>query len=172
MKLPHHTREKLMRPTALLLSASLTLPIFAGCGGQAPQQTSAPPPPPAMRSRQPMQTGARQGMSGKQKVMLLAGAAALYYIYKKRQNAQQAAGPNGKYFLSKNGRVYYRDLKTGKFQFVSPPRQAIEVPMEEAKQYNELSRYQGYNNQPSGTGFGGYGSAGAPSYNDAMPAQY
>jgi hypothetical protein len=94
----------------------------------------------------------------------------LYYIYKKRQNAQQAAGPNGKYFLSEStGRVYYRDLKSGKFQWVSPPRQAIQVPADEAQQY---SQYQGYNNQSNGQTFGGYGANDLNRYRDAVPAQH
>jgi hypothetical protein len=84
----------------------------------------------------------RQGMTGKQKVMLLAGAAAVYYLYKKHQN-RQGHGPDGKYFLSKNGRVYYRDMKTGQFHWVDPPRQPISVPAEEYERYTG-QRASGY----------------------------
>ena len=61
------------------------------------------------------------------------GAAAVYYLYKKHQNAQ-GQGANGRYYLSKNGRVYYRDLKTGAYQWVTPPRQPIQVTPEEYAQ--------------------------------------
>jgi hypothetical protein len=87
---------------------------------------------------QPRQTG----MSNKQKMVMLAGAAALYYMYKKNQNSQQ--GPQ--YYLSKNGRVYYRDAQ-GRAHWVTPPREGIYVPAQEAYQYRE---FQGYNNNPHG----------------------
>src|SRR5690349_11431533 len=80
-----------------------------GCGSRSIQAQSPAPTGPA---QQPPQ---RRGLTTKQKVLLLAGAAAVYYLYKKHQNAK-GQGPNGKYFLSKNGRVYYRDLKTGAYQ--------------------------------------------------------
>ena len=165
------TRSRMARPTALLVSASLVVPpLLAGCGG-ASQQTSSAPPPPGMEntSQNPNVSQPRQGMSTGKKVALLAGAAALYYIYNKRKaKAETARGPEGKYFLSKNGRVYYRNLKTGEFQWVSPPRQPIQVPLEEAQQYQN---YAGYNNRDAGKSFGGYG-AGQPNYNDAEPAQW
>lgn len=157
-------RNRALRPTVLLLSASMVLPpLLAGCGG-APEQSSAAPPP-GMNGNQPV-AQRKQGMSTKQKVALLAGAAALYYIYKKRQAAPAKAGPEGKYFQSKNGRIYYRNLKTGDFQWVSPPAQPIEVPAAEAAQYRN---YAGYNNQKSGQGFGGYGP-GQPNYGGGEPA--
>jgi hypothetical protein len=65
--------------------------------------------------------------------MLLAGAAAIYYLYKKHQNAQ-GEGANGKYYLSKNGRVYWRDLKTGQYHWVTAPQQPIQVPASEYQQ--------------------------------------
>ena len=76
----------------------------------------------------------RQGMSTKQKVLLVAGAAAVYYLYQKHKN-KQGQGPQGRYYRSKNGRVYYRDLKTGQYQWVDPPRQPIQVPAEEYQRY-------------------------------------
>jgi len=76
----------------------------------------------------------RPGLSTKQTVLLLAGAAAVYYLYKKHQKAQ-GDGPNGRYFLSKNGRVYYRDMKTGAFHWVDPPKEPIAVPAQEYQQY-------------------------------------
>jgi len=172
----NHTRfgrSHWTRPVALLLVGSLTVPTLVGCGGQPAAQQSAPPmagPPPGFNNSN-SRPQANAGMSNRKKVVLLAGAAALYYIYNKRQKAAQAAGPNGKYFLSKNGRVYYRDLKTGQFQYVSPPRQAIRVPEEELAGMRGLQNYSGYDNNMNGQGFGGY-RTGNESYNDAVPAQY
>jgi len=84
----------------------------------------------------------RQGMSTGKKVLLLAGAAALFYLYNKHKN-RQSEGPDGRYYRSKNGRVYYRDLKTGKYQWVDPPQQPIEVPAEEYERYTG-QRADGY----------------------------
>jgi hypothetical protein len=120
----------------------------AGCGGR---QIDAESPYGGQGGpmRQPVNQQPRQGMSTKQKMLLLAGAAAVYYMYKKHQN-KQGEGPNGKYYLSKNGRVYYRDLKTGQYQWVDPPRQPISVPAEEYERY--VGRGAG--------GYGGYGGSG------------
>jgi len=114
--------------------AGLTFFSIAGCGGTRAYMESNPPdrqtvPPPV---RQPMQP--RQGLSTKQKVMLVAGAAALYYLYQKHKNAQ-GEGPQGRYYRSKNGRVYYRDLKTGQYQWVDAPQQPIQVPASEYQRY-------------------------------------
>ena len=160
------SRSKALRPTALLLSASLVIPpLLAGCGGGG-QQSSEAVPPPGMNRNQPVAKPKQQGLSTKQKVAILAGAAALYYIYKKRQSAPAQAGPQGKYFQSKNGRIYYRNLKTGEFQWVTPPAQPIQIPAAEAEQYRN---YAGYNNQKTGQGFGGYGP-GQPNYEGGEPA--
>lgn len=170
------TRGKIARPATLLLSASLVVPpLLAGCGSASQQTTTAPPPPGMGNSRMENPRNApvaqpKQGMSTGKKVALLAGAAALYYIYNKRKNkAESAKGPDGKYFISEStGRVYYRNLKDGSFQWVSPPKQPIRVPIEEARNYQG---YAGYNNQNSGRGFGGYGP-GTKNYNDAEPAMW
>jgi len=105
----------------------MLLPL-AGCGVRTVGAQSGP------GTAQPARQPARQGLSTKQKVVLLAGAAALYYLYRKHQNAQ-GQGPEGRYFLSKNGRVYYRDMKTGAFHWVDPPTQPIAVPAQEYQQY-------------------------------------
>lgn len=166
----HHA---FIRPTALVLTTALTLPpLLAGCGSGGGQQDAggAPPPPPGMgtsaqTSAQPMR---KQGMTTKQKVVLLAGAAALYYLYKRHQNAKAAQGPNGKYFRSEStGRIYYRDLKTGKFQWVTPPNQPIQVPADQAQEYSGYAGYNGNMNQ--GQSYGGYGP-GAKNYTDGVPA--
>jgi len=114
--------------------AGLSFFSIAGCGGNRAYMESNPPsrqtvPPPIQQPGQP-----RHGLSTKQKVMLVAGAAALYYLYQKHKNAQ-GEGPQGRYYRSKNGRVYYRDLKTGQYQWVDPPQQPIQVPAAEYQQY-------------------------------------
>lgn len=168
------------RPSHLVtlgLSAALLTPtLLAGCGGQSAQTTTSlpqAPPPSSMSGGRMSQTGTRQGMTTKQKVVLVAGAALLYYLYKKHQNAQAATGANGKYYISEStGRVYYRILSgadKGKFQWVSPPAQAMQVPQAAAQQYG-LQGYQGYNNGASGQPFGGYGATSQGSYTDTVPA--
>jgi hypothetical protein len=150
------SNEGMRRPIALLVAASLAAPTLAGCGGGG---TSAPPPPAdATLGQAPMRPSAQQqrpGMSTKQKVVLLAGAAALYYMYKKRQNAQ---GQPMQYYRSEtNGRIYYRDPRTKQAIYVTPPQQGIQVPADEAQEY---SGYSGYSGNRSGRAFGGYGPQG------------
>jgi hypothetical protein len=90
-------------------------------------------------------------MSTTKKIAILAGAAALYYLYKRSQNKK--ANAERQYYLSKNGRVYYRD-ENKRAHWVTEAPAPIEVPMEELQSYPELSRYRGYNNQSSGMDFG------------------
>jgi hypothetical protein len=106
-------------------------------------------------------------MSTGQKVAVLAGAAALYYLYNKHKNAQ-GEGKTGRYYRSKNGRIYYRDSQ-GRPIWVTPPSGGIQVPAEEAEQYR---RFQGYNNQPTGEAFGGYGGGSAAPGGPPGPAGY
>jgi hypothetical protein len=116
-----------LRPIAGVLAVLLLFPL-AGCQPTANSQ-SVPGPAP---TRQPGRT--QQGMSTRNKVLLLAGAAALYYLYNKHKN-RQGQGAEGRYYLSKNGRVYYRDLKTGAYRWVDPPQQPIRVPADEYERY-------------------------------------
>ena len=111
-------------PTA----GALALLLLVGCPPTVNSQ-SGPGSAPMRRSEQP-----RQGMSTRNKVLLLAGGAALYYLYNKHKN-RQGQGAQGRYYLSKNGRVYYRDLKTGAYRWVDPPRQPIRVPAQEYERY-------------------------------------
>ena len=140
------------RALAAVAASALALPMI-GCGSGTPSGVNQPPidaSRPMGYSSQAMPTQApRQGMSTGKKVMLLAGAAALYYMYKKNQEKKAAGQLNGQpqYYLSKNGRVYYRD-NTGRAVWVTPPAQGIQVPYDEAQQY---SQFQGYNNQSTGT---------------------
>jgi len=148
--------EKVRRPIALLVAASLTAPTLAGCGGGG---TTAPPPPADATMGQapmrPQMNQQRPGMSTKQKMVLLAGAAALYYMYKRKQNAQ---GQPVQYYRSEsNGRIYYRDPRTKQAIYVTPPQGGIRVPADQAQEY---SGYSGYQGNRSGREFGGYGPQG------------
>ena len=140
-------QRKFLRPTALLLSVLLGVPFFAGCASD--RRASQLPPVDDTRGgaqTYPAPTAqAKKGLSTGQKVAILAGAAALYYLYNKHKNNKEQ-GAQGKYYLSKNGRVYYRD-KQGQAHWVTPPQGGIRVPESEAQQYRD---FQGYNNRPTG----------------------
>jgi hypothetical protein len=148
-----------MRLTAIGLALSLVSPILAGCGRDTNAYDSSGPTEAVRgsRSEYPEPSQQRPGLSGGQKVAILAGAAALYYLYNKHKQ-KQGAGQQGQYYLSKNGRVYYRD-RNGNPVWVTPPSQGIEVPESEASQY---SRYRGYNGRNTGETFGGYGAGNEP----------
>ena len=116
------------RAVAGVLAGLMFAGVGAGCGGgqtvrgdsQAPYSTPQQP---------------TQGMSNRNKVLLLAGAAAVYYLWKKNQNKPESAtGPTGRYYRSRNGRVYYRDAQ-GNAHWVSPPQQPIQVPADEYQRY-------------------------------------
>ena len=141
-------RRRRLRLMALLLTVLLTFPLFTGCGGS---RSTVPPPvddtrvgtvsnPPPVNQPQ-----VKKGLTNTQKVVLLAGAAALYYLYNQHKNSQEQ-GPNGQYYLSKNGRVYYRDAQH-RAHWVTPPPGGIQVPEAEARQYRD---FKGYNNNPTG----------------------
>ncbi len=85
-------------------------------------------------------------MSTKSKVVVLAGAAALYYLYKHHKTAAATQGEEGQYYLSKNGRVYYRDAEH-RAHWVTAPAAGIEVPANEAA---EFEQFQGYDNRSTG----------------------
>ncbi|HVF84409.1 MAG TPA: hypothetical protein VM821_00395 [Abditibacteriaceae bacterium] len=158
MKMKSSPRYGSARPIALFTASAILVPtLIAGCGGGA-QQSATPTaidrsnsaPPPAMGT-----TAARRpGMTGKQKMVALAGAAALFYLYKKYQSRPMASGVQ--YYQSKaNGRIYYRDKRNPQQAiYVTPPQQPVMVPQNEAAQYQG---YAGYNNQAQGQNFGGYG---------------
>lgn len=144
------------RATALVLSLSLVAPILAGCGGKG-DSGATPPPRDESGSGMGRNTNAsqqpKQGMSTGKKVALVAGAAALYYMYKRSQDKKDPE--NRQYYLSKNGRVYYRDPKNNnQAVYVTAPTQPIEVPIEDAQRY-QLDKYRGYENNKSGQDFGG-----------------
>jgi ribosomal protein L24E len=137
-----------VRLGAVLLTASLIAPPLLA--GERLSQNSAPllldDTPGAMTSTLPMtRTQGCQGLSTRQKVILLTGAAALYYMYKRHQ---AKAGQRVQYYRSKNGRVYYREPNNPRqVHWVTPPAQGFLVPVNEAAAYSGI---QGYNNSRSG----------------------
>lgn len=153
--------KRYLRPTALIIACSLAPPIFlSGCGGKS-SDAAIPPSVDDTRggamapSASPATAPPAQhtGLSTKQKVVLLVGAAALYYMYKKHKDAQNQ-NTNVQYFLSKNGRVYYRDQQHVA-HWVTPPTAGLQVPEEEAQDYKE---FQGYNKQSTGRDLVGIGN--------------
>jgi len=145
MKTINLTRRK-SRWMALLLTVLLIFPLVTACGSK---QASVPPPVDDTRAGQTVSANrspeVKKGMSNTQKVAILAGAAALYYLYNQHKNKQEQ-GAQGQYYLSKNGRVYYRDAEH-RAHWVTPPSEGIKVPESEAQKYRE---FQGYNNSPNG----------------------
>ncbi|MEH2070616.1 MAG: hypothetical protein V7K47_21055 [Nostoc sp.] len=156
-------RKVVSRLLAVLLSALLTVPLLSSCGGGS-KKASAPPPVDdtvgrTVSDRSTNQAQAKKGLGTGQKVAILAGAAALYYLYNQHKNASQE-GAQGKYYLSKNGRVYYRDAEH-RAHWVTPPSEGIRVPESEAQQYRQ---FQGYNKSSSGRDLTGITSSAAPTF--------
>ena len=155
-------RRRVLRPRGWLLSLLLTFPLLTACGGS---QTTTPPPPVddtrggVQTSPAPTQSPqAKKGLTTGQKVgITLVGAAALYYLYNQHKK-KQGEGAQGQYYLSKNGRVYYRDAEH-RAHYVTPPKEGIKVPEEEAQQYRD---FKGYNNQPTGRDLTGVGADAVP----------
>lgn len=158
MNLTHVKRKRISQPLGWLLSALLIVPSITSCGGGG-SRTAAPPPVNDSTGRTvsnvPVngQPQVKKGLSTGQKVAILGGAAALFYLYQKNKN-KQAEGAQGKYYLSKDGRVYYRDAEH-RPHYVSPPAGGIQVPEAEAQQYRD---YQGYNNNTTGRSLTGVGA--------------
>ncbi|MEH2054211.1 hypothetical protein [Nostoc sp.] len=153
-------RKIVSRLFAVMLSALLMVPLLSSCGGGS-RNASAPPPVDDTVGRtvsdRTNQTEAKKGLSTGQKVAILAGAAGLYYLYNQHKNASQE-GAQGKYYLSKNGRVYYRDAEH-RAHWVTPPSEGIRVPESEAQKYRE---FQGYNRSATGRDLTGITSSAAP----------
>ena len=155
-------RKVVSRLFAVLLSALLTVPLLSSCGGGS-RNASVPPPVDDSVGRTVSdrnnrnQPEAKKGFSTGQKVALLAGAAGLYYLYNQHKNASQE-GAQGKYYLSKNGRVYYRDAEH-RAHWVTAPSEGIRVPESEAQKYRQ---FQGYNGSTTGRDLSGISSSAAP----------
>lgn len=145
------------RAVALTALLSLLTPLFLIPATAARAQFGNPAP----QQRRP-------GFSTKQKVVALAGAALLYYLYRKYQARQQeqtrvsgnnAAANNAnanarpQLYRSKNGGIYYRDAQ-GKPVWLSAPSRQLSVPQSEVQRYApDYSRYQ---NQPAPAAPQGY----------------
>lgn len=158
-----YQERRRLSPMAWLLSALLMVPFFTAC---ASKQSNVPPPVDDTRAAggtqnypaAPAPQAKKKGLSTGQKALItLAGAAALYYIYNQHKNAK-GEGAQGQYYLSKNGRVYYRDAQH-QAHWVTPPPGGIQVPADQAEQYRD---FKGYNNSPSGRDLSGLGSAPVP----------
>ncbi|MEH2351452.1 MAG: hypothetical protein V7K55_26295 [Nostoc sp.] len=154
-------RKIVSRLFAVLLSALLMVPLLSSCGGGS-QKASVPPPVDdsvgrTVSDRNTNQPEAKKGLGTGQKVALLAGAAGLYYLYNQHKNASQE-GAQGKYYLSKNGRVYYRDAEH-RAHWVTAPSEGIRVPESEAQKYRQ---FQGYNRSATGRDLTGITSEAAP----------
>lgn len=158
MRQRYDTNRLRFKTTAFALVAALSFASI-GCGSvgsQASNSTSGATLPPIDDTRNgtmPATTRSnvtqpnQGGPSTKNKIVMLAGAAALYYLYRKHQqkNQAQASGTmEGQpvYYLSKNGRVYYRDA-SGQAHWVTPPRKGIPVQYEEAQRFRDLQGYDG-----------------------------
>ncbi len=166
----HSENRKFLRPTAVLLSLLLGVPFFTCITMQRSlaslppaEDTSAlaqaaPPTQPQQQRTQPQQE--RRGLTNPQKVgITLVGAAALYYLYQKFKD-RRGHGAEGQHYLSRNGRVYYRDAQ-GRPHWVTPPPGGIQVPEEEARQYRD---FQGYNGRNTGRDLRDLVNDGAPRY--------
>ncbi len=98
--------------------------------------SAAPRPAGASSATIPGAVQIAQGMSTRKKVLLLAGAAALYWLYKRHQNSK-GVGSQGQYYRSRNGRVYYRDARTHRPVWVTAPptSRPITVPADDYQRY-------------------------------------
>ncbi|MCC5629929.1 hypothetical protein [Nostoc sphaeroides] len=157
MNTVYKERKIVSRLFAVLLSALLTVPLLSSCGGGSKTATPPPVDDTVGRTVSDRQTEAKKGLGTGQKVAILAGAAALYYMYNQHKNAPKE-GAQGKYYLSKNGRVYYRDAEN-RAHWVTPPSEGIRVPESQAQQYRQ---FQGYNGNTSGRDLTGISSSAAP----------
>lgn len=143
------------RLMALTLVASLALPtlaVTAGCGkgndtatetnGGGNVVSNAPMTP----NSQPATPPAKPGLTGKQKVVLLAGAALLFYLYKRYQSqdaaAAQAGGANAHPQLYREdkgpnkGAIYYRKNDAAHtVVWLQAPAQGVQVPADQVQQY-------------------------------------
>jgi hypothetical protein len=74
----------------------------------------------------------------------LRGDAALYYLYREHLTSD-GAGPQGRYYLSKDGRVFYKDAQDREHT-VSAPSEGLRVPRKAADPYRDIRGYAGQQN--------------------------
>lgn len=120
--------QRPLRRAATLAAALMCMPLLAGCGGGRNNEPVANNPPAAPQEPH---------LSGKQKLVALAGAAALYYVYKTYtaqkqdapQNVRDAVPPGAQLYRSEStGGIYYRDPKTHEAHWLTIPNGKIQVP--------------------------------------------
>lgn len=142
---------------SLMLATTMVAPFAAGCGnnggGGMSQSGSNSQPPRYETVPAPTRQQPSQGMSTGKKVAILAGTAALIYLYNRHKNAQ-GAGAQGQYYRSKNGRIYYRDAQ-GNAVYVTPPAGGIQVPASEADRYNRAAQTGDWDLGGSDNSYGG-----------------
>ena len=168
------------RLIALVVAASLALPtlaVTAGCGPKASDQAATQSNGTAPMNSTPMSNApmnsAKPGLSGKQKVVLLAGAALLFYLYQrdKKLNAAAAAqnggaAPSGQQLYREEkgpnkGAIYYRKNDANHtVVWLSAPKQGVEVPADQVNQYlpdysSNPNAYQGQVNTSPQAGVNG-----------------
>jgi hypothetical protein len=132
---------RITRFVAVIVAVSVLGPVI-GCSSPNNNVNAGNPPP--IQQPRPQNNNPIANMSTGQKVAVLAGAAAIYYLYKKHQNAK-GNGAQGQYYRSKNGGVYYRDAQ-GRPVWVQAPSGGIQVPANEAPQYEQGARQYGFTN--------------------------
>ena len=99
-------------------------------------------------------TTPKKGMSTGKKVLLIGGAALLYYLYKKHQASiatKKAVGGQvatntqamPQLYRSKNGGIYYRDANHNPV-WLSAPKQGLQVSTQDLQRYApDYNRYRG-----------------------------
>lgn len=177
------------RYLAWALSALLLGPVLVsltGCGNKGadtstssatPFQTADTTAPASSMAPATAPTPQKKGMSkGEKTVIVLAGAALLYYLYKKHQAAQQAqAGTQGsgaqpQLYRSSNGGVYYRDPQNPqKVTWLTAPSQPVQVPASEVQQY--APDYEKYQGQSVPTPPAGQATQSVSQYDPSLSAQ-
>ena len=115
-----------MNAAAHLCLAALLLSVLSACG-HSQKTVSANVHPEVVPPAVPDANGVR--------ITGLVRALRVYSI-QTPQIAQivQGAGPQGQYYRSKNGGIYYRDAQH-RVHWVTAPQQPIEVPAEEYHRY-------------------------------------
>ena len=82
--------------------------------------------------------------SGGSGMVELRGDAALYYLYR-HHLTNEGTGPQGRYYLSKDGRVFYKDAQDREHT-VRAPSEGMRVSRSEAEPYKDIRGYQGQQN--------------------------
>jgi hypothetical protein len=119
---------------------------LAACdrGGQSEQKQSgygAATQAKTPQGRVPDAKSSPQDRGGSRGTVGLRGDAALYYLYREHLTSD-GVGPQGRYYLSKEGRVFYKDAQ-GKEHTVQPPSDGLRVPRAVAEPFRDIRGYDG-----------------------------